>query len=169
MEHECIISDQKLEDYNALLANCMIIRSINLLAYSLACFLVFFFFLWSFFDMVLFKMEKRDVDGKILNSYIFRSSPKFHRQSLIKCRVFLCSKRFPVGFQILENVKTMSFPFWTLLVINTKCALERGITSKCSLAVCLRMEWRSDSPALNSQTVLVGNKAIFVLFFFTHN
>lgn len=114
--------------------------------------------------MVLFKMEKRDVDGKILNSYIFRSSSKFHRQSLMKCRVFLCSKRFPMGFQILENVKTMSFLFWTLLVINTKCSLERGISSKCSLAVYIWMEWRSDSPAPNSQIVL-GNKAIFLFYF----
>ena len=34
MEHEYIISDQKLEDCNNLLANCVIIRGINLLAHS---------------------------------------------------------------------------------------------------------------------------------------
>lgn len=108
MEHEYITSDQKLEDCNALLANCMIIKVINLLAHS---FLILIAFLWSFFDMVLFKMEKRDTDGKICNSYIFGSSHKFHRQSLIKRIVFLCSKRFPIDFEILENVRNLFFLF----------------------------------------------------------
>lgn len=105
----CVISDQKLEGWNPLLANCMIIimtiRGINLLAHSI------------FFAVVFLKLWKRDIYGEIFNSCFSCVSSKYPRQSQIRRIVlFLLQKKYPTDSEILANVRKTFFLFCTLLM-----------------------------------------------------